>query len=385
MKLALLGCDSEMLGVARAAVDAGDQIVWFHDAGEHAGELRRIAPRAIAADAWEGLLAQNEVEAVLVARGDEELRADQLRKLAQEGLALLVSHPVVESMLLYYELEMIRGEQQTLLVPCLPMRLHPAVVRLQALAGEGNSEGVGRLEQVTLERSLADCQRHQVLVQFARDADLARALCGELNKLTATASPDESARYSSLTVQLAGMAGAAVRWSVEPASAGNFLRITLRGSRGKAALTLNEERPDAVTGRMEYTSDGTQRVENFAAWSGNAMALDVFHQAVAGQPPSPDWIDAARSVELAETIDRSLRKGRTIELHFEDYSEEATFKGTMTSLGCGLLMLGLILLFVAALAARAGVSCAGYYLYGLLAVLGLFLLLQLFKFVFPPE
>ena len=56
----------------------------------------------------------------------------------------------------------------------------------------------------------------------------------------------------------------------------------------------------------------------------------------------------SRTVELAETIDTSLARGRTIDLHREDFTDIGTFKGTMTSLGCGLLMVGLALtVFVA--------------------------------------
>ena len=46
--------------------------------------------------------------------------------------------------------------------------------------------------------------------------------------------------------------------------------------------------------------------------------------------------------ELTETIDRSLKRGRTIELHYEEYSEaSSTFKGMMSAIGCCLLMVGL--------------------------------------------
>src|SRR5690606_36085043 len=79
-------------------------------------------------------------------------------------------------------------------------------------------------------------------------------------------------------------------------------------------------------------------------------ALGTLEYAIAGHEVTPTWLDGCRSVELADTIERSLNKGRVVELHFEDYSEENTFKGTMTSLGCGLLLAGLVLMFLAAMA-----------------------------------
>ena len=90
-------------------------------------------------------------------------------------------------------------------------------------------------------------------------------------------------------------------------------------------------------------------------------------------------------MELADTIERSLNKGRVVELHFEDYTEENTFKGTMTSLGCGVLLAGLVLMVVAAVAGRLGVRAADYWPFFLLAALVAFLLMQLLRFVLPGE
>ena len=42
-------------------------------------------------------------------------------------------------------------------------------------------------------------------------------------------------------------------------------------------------------------------------------------------------------MELSEAVVRSLRRGRTIDLHYEAISEEASFKSIMTSTGCMIL------------------------------------------------
>jgi hypothetical protein len=81
---------------------------------------------------------------------------------------------------------------------------------------------------------------------------------------------------------------------------------------------------------------------------------------------------------------RSLRKGRTVEIHDEEFSESGTFKGMMTSVGCGLLIAGLMLLgFVAVaqqLAEAAGLELLANVLskwpFLLLIVMIGFLLLQ---------
>jgi predicted dehydrogenase len=149
MKLALLGADPAMLSVARLAAEQGDhQLVAAFEAGPAAEYLRQLWPQVQLRDDWEYLLSPVAVEAVLVGRAaDEETRADQLRKLVQAGVPLLVSHPIFESMLVYYELDMIRRESGARLVPYLPLRGHPAIARAKLLIESAN--GIGRLEQLS--------------------------------------------------------------------------------------------------------------------------------------------------------------------------------------------------------------------------------------------
>jgi myo-inositol 2-dehydrogenase/D-chiro-inositol 1-dehydrogenase len=99
----------------------------------------------------------------------------------------------------------------------------------------------------------------------------------------------------------------------------------------------------------------------------------------------PTWLDACRSVELAETIARSLKRGRTIELHYEDFSEQSTFKGMMTSLGCGLLVAALFIMLLAAVGGRLGLPFARHWVTLLLLLLGSFLALQALRLVFPRQ
>ena len=49
---------------------------------------------------------------------------------------------------------------------------------------------------------------------------------------------------------------------------------------------------------------------------------------------------------LVDRVQQSLRRGRTIELHREQYSEEGTFKSLMAAGSCLLLMAGLVVLLV---------------------------------------
>jgi predicted dehydrogenase len=390
IRVAFLGADPCTLALARAVIESNR----FELAGvcELDGGLDPQVGQALAAltrrarqlDEWEALLDEQFVDAVVVARGaDEDRRTEQLRKLVQAGMPLVVSHPVVDSMLVYYELDMIRRETGCVALPCLPDRHHPALEHLAEIVRKGHESPIGKVEQVIVQRSIAEPSKQNVVAQFARDVDLIRAIAGDMTRLGAMASSQDDSAYGSLGVQMSGPGGAVARWSVDPTPSALGGHVSLLGPLGKAAVWL---RPEGQGWTMELTVGGQTQAERYDVWNPAAAALDELAAAMEGQPVEPDWVDAARSVELAETIDRSLHKGRTIELYYEDYTEQGTFKGTMTSLGCGLLLLGMVALGVVAIGEQMGLPWLRGWPYALLAAFAAFLLLQLLMLVFrKPE
>ncbi len=120
---------------------------------------------------------------------------------------------------------------------------------------------------------------------------------------------------------------------------------------------------------------GEPETQSFEGWDA-AASLDELAAALSERPPAARLGRRLARVELAETIERSLKKSRTIDLYYEDYTEEGTFKGTMTSIGCGLLVLGLFVMALVGIAEHmdlpyvgSGPTCS--------VGLGIFLLLQL--------
>jgi hypothetical protein len=104
-----------------------------------------------------------------------------------------------------------------------------------------------------------------------------------------------------------------------------------------------------------------------------------------------NWPEAIRTLELLEGVEKSLAKGRTISVGVEGRSETDAFKGTMASLGCSLLILGLVIMVAGEAAAKVAEK-AGMPLLrnvfrwwpALLLILFLvFLVLQLFRYVIP--
>ena len=383
MKLAILGGDRQTLSIARAIAAADrDQLVACveTEAGPRAADFAALRLPGGPLDHWEALLDATQVDAVVVGYdADEDRRAEQLRKFVQVGIPTLVAHPLFISMLVYYELDMVRREAGTVLVPYLPARLHPAIGELVGRLTSETGQGIGRLEQVSLERHLAERDAAAIKAQFARDADLLRLLAGELTHLGAMAGGTGKA-YETLNVQMSGPGGVLARWSVAPANGGDSGRLVLVASGGRGVLTMPEE---GDGWKMEFETSGQRAERSWPAWSGPRAALDQLRAAIAGETLRPDWLDAARSVELAETIDRSLARGRTIELHHEEYNEAGAFKSLMAASGCGLLLAGMLLLvFIGVVedlgrAIKLQLPLLANWPYLLLALLAVFLLLQL--------
>lgn len=381
LRIALLGADISTPAIARAILASGQfelagTCEFERGFGQHApGAINAAVGRARRFDAWEALLDLELVDAVVVARGpDEDRRAEQLRKLIQTGVPLLVSHPVVDSMLIYYELDMIRRETGCTVLPDCFARHHPAVQHLAEIIRQDADSPIGKVDQVLVQRCIAEPTKTEVVAQFARDVDLIRAIAGDMTRLGAMAggAAGDSA-YGSLGVQMSGPAGVISRWSVMGVSTTDGAQITLLGSGGKATVDV---RPADQPWSMDLVTHGQSNVKTYDAWDPAGAALAGLARAMRGEAVEPGWVDAARSVELAETIDRSLKKSRTIELYYEDYTETGTFKGTMTSVGCGLLLLAMFLLGVVAIAEQIGVPYTRFWPYLLVVVLGVFLVLQ---------
>ncbi len=184
LRIAFLGADDQTPALARAAAaDSQFEIVGVAEIDAVPGGPAGLPTegRVRTLDSWEALLDSEFVDAVVVASGDDDQRAEQLRKFTQAGVPVLASHPLLDSMLVYYELDMIRRETGSLLLPALPERNHPAVEALAAIVGAGSASPIGKVEQVLIERHVAEptrasrvcqlCSRRRHLAADSRRAD----------------------------------------------------------------------------------------------------------------------------------------------------------------------------------------------------------------------
>lgn len=393
MNLGLLGIDPSTASVAAAAIRGGDRIAVACEVP--AGVvLPEASPRPVP---WEDLLDPVTCDAVLVAASDwNDGRADVVRKLVQAGRTLVLSQPLELSMLFAYELDMIRHDSGAVLVPILPDRLHPFVARLRNWI-EIRLPSAG-IETINLEHRLVDRSKADVLRAFCRDSDLIRVLAGAPTRLSTLGAPEGDAAWSTLAVGLTCPTRPPVRWQVVRADEPG-LTITVVATDGTVRVEIPAER---AAGEARHGADegwrwiGPEGTERSPFDRGGAI-LGVLHDAVSGRggdrdPTAASWDDAARGVELAETVPRSLAKGRGIDLHQEEFTEIGTFKGTMASLGCGIVLLALVVIVGATLLGgiakqtgwEFGERLAGLWPMVVLVAMGLFLLLQFLPALIAP-
>lgn len=393
MKFALLGADADALSLAAAAAHSGPhELISAHDVGDAAAAVRSMAPAATIDEHWEELLGGSAAEAVIVGRAvDDDLRADQLRKLVQAGVPLIISHPVHDSMLVYYELDMIRQESGCLMLPYTPALAHPALARLAEVLKADGAGSLGRLEQLIIERTLPLRNRRTVQASFVRDMELARLFCGTLNKVAAMTSPaadggkvrsSSELDYANLGVQMSGPSGTLVRWSAGPVEDYRGAKFIFVGAHGKATLEIPA---DAAAWKLETRLETGVQSQGFEPWDAASFALNELQAARDGRPLEPNWLQACQTLELADAVEHGLQRGRTVELHYESASEQSTFKGLMAGAGCFLLLAVPAFVVISITAVSAGLPLAGYWPHVLLGLLGVFLLLQLLRLVFPPK
>ena len=315
-----------------------------------------------------------------------ERQADMLRKLVAAGVPLIAAHPASLSMLLCYELDMIRHDTGCPMFPYLPDALHPARQQLATFAAGGPGSPLGDLEQIAMERAVEDKEASQILMHLTRDTELLRELIHDVWKVSALATPTKESPYANLGVQLSSPSGMLARWSVGPADQYLGARIVMSGTRGAATLTM----PSGVARwQLEVQGDSPQNI-SFPEFSAPHEAIRRLGLVIEGEAIDPDWTSACRDAEVADRVVESLRRGRTIELLDEERSEESTFKGLMAIGGCAILTFSaFILILIATLSGQlTPLGQHGFWdrlpIY-LACLLAIFLGLQLLMLVFPRD
>lgn len=314
------------------------------------------------------------IEAAVVG-GDPDLRAEVLRRVAASGLPAICLHPPGPDSEAYYQVAMSRLETGAVIVPDLSDRLHPGVSAIRDAIVRGTLGSFRELRyESTVDLSESDLVRHA----FARSIDIIRSLIGEIAAVSATGDPPGDRPVSSLVVQVRGSAErrAEVRFTAGPRGPS---RLIFTGENG--TLTLESFGTPIMPSRLTRRSlDGSENAVELEEWDPFHTLLTVLDAAVSGQRVHPDLADGTRAMEVSEGVARSLRRGRTVELHYEQISEAGTFKSVMTSIGCMILLAILIVVPLALAGPPLGLGWTIYFAYLIPPVLVGYVLLQLLRF-----
>ncbi len=381
MRFAVVNADEPAAELAEAWLRSGHELALLCD-GEAAclARLRRAAPTTKLADAWEGVLADGTQAVIVGTAGPPERRFDLLRRLAQEGVAAAAVHPAGLAPLEYHEIDMNRQAGRGALVAYCPTRHHPLIELLVGELRDGATGGaLGRIQQIVIDRRGPIESHERTMRRFIADTAAAGAFVGGWRKVSAMGTVDAGAA-ADLGVQITSDDGVLVRWSVGPGADRPGAAMTILAAAGRCTIDMPERGPWSLEVHI-----GDEAVRDEQRDGGAARHAAPRIAAAVQSADDSLWRAALADMELVEAVERSLRKGRTVELYHEAATEEGTFKGVMAAGGCLLLMLALLLAPAAAIFGPFRLPPADYWPIALLLLLGGFLLLQLLRFVFPTD
>jgi len=396
MRIAVVGDPGNVVSFLEAiAASPAHDLVAVEAPGQKAGSGPRLPPGVRRCRSWEELLGDPELAAVVIADDSEQSLASA-RQFASAGKALLLAPRVARAATFAYELSLLVAEQPVPLVPLYALRAHPLIEKLRAQVRSGN---LGKIQHVQVETRIVPSAGAATMLlslddiarAFLDDVDLLRHIGGNFDQVTAIRSGDPTAGISLQTITLSGQGLPQAIWTATPALQPEW-RLQVVADRGTVALSGVPQTGELT---LEIRKAGDSPIAEQAGFGAEAWQLALAATTPPkkgvkpGIPPDlPTWDDFTRAVDLFDAIERSIRRRRMIEIHFESHSERGQFKTYMTAAGCSLLSLTLLAV-VAYLTAASLIELPGVVkqiMVGLIFLpLGLFLGLQALIFLSRPS
>ena len=282
-------------------------------------------------------------DAILVGNCRPEIIQD-VRELAARGVALAI--PVHQQLPqdLVAELSLYDTEGACRLLPLWTPRRQQRLQDLRHLIDDGRLGEILRIElridgPCLPSEHFAENPIEQALLS---DIDILRMLGGDYTQVLLTRTGVRDDRFVTQTLQLSGGGlpdGVGIRDLSAQVASGT---VRVEGVDSTAVFHM-------VAGRERIDIDGEPVDLPIAALQ---SPLDALDDIALKKPGALRWQDVARAFEILEAAERSLRRRRTIDLHFETTSERSQFKTHMATIGCGVIlwtMFGIIgLLFAGA-------------------------------------
>jgi hypothetical protein len=193
--------------------------------------------------------------------------------------------------------------------------------------------------------------------------DVLRFVGGEIGEIYVQSSRAELAPGAPLLLSGRFLDGVLIQATYLPNQSESLWRLSLVTTMGRATLEFAQgwPGPAQLTFTDEHGASQTESWEAFHPWPAlierfeHALVEASFRKPQPGQPsdvcltkspPVLGWQDELRALELDDAARRSVERGRSNTLDLQETTEEATFKGTMTLVGCSLIWLTVVVLIV---------------------------------------
>jgi predicted dehydrogenase len=395
MQFALLGNHPDGIDVTRALTATGRYHLRAYS-GPALGraQLQRLGLEPRNVSDLEEILADSAIELVIVA-GSLGVRSAQLKRALQSECHVACVHPANPSPDIAYEAALIQGDTRRVLLPLAPTAMHPGVKRLAELAKDWLPlPGSTSLSARVLELEIWSTE--EVLLELTEENpkpsipgwDIARCVGGEIADVFAQTTRGEledgepillAGRFvNGMLLQAMYLSNQAEgRWRLSlVTTTGRATLLFAHGWPGPATLTYTDERGEARSESWQMADPWLGWIERFEQELAHPTD-GVAEESLAKTPPVLGWQDELRALELDDAVRRSVQYGRSSALDLQEVTEEASFKGTMTLVGCSMIWFTVVILIVS-----VWVPWITWLIVPLFAV---FLILQGFRWVFPKK
>lgn len=339
MRALLLGSHPDAVDLAVALASAGvlDLTAYAGPPDVAAHWQGRGWPVQVLRDA-EAALALRNIDWIVV--GDDlPFRPFLLKRALQSERHVLAVHPVDLEPDVCYEAMLILGDTKKRAVPLLPER---ATAAFTTLSEALQTAGLGPIQRVDLEYEFSpppSWEAHPLLHAW----HLPRLVAGEIRELSALSQTEEPTLASTVAISGRYQAGAFFQLHLTPRPGMyDSLHLVVKGQQGELELVL----PTGWFGggHLQWRTAAAEGHRDLPATARSAALLTLGQAAVAGSPLA-SWTDATRCLELYSATRQSMRRRRMVVMEYESLGEVGNFKSTMAALGCGLMLLVIVLFF----------------------------------------
>lgn len=338
----------------------------------------------------EAALAADHLEAALIG-GPIEDRGEWLRRCAGQGWVCLCQNPPGINTDPYYQVALSNHEFRSVVVPDLPMRFHPGIQAIRRATTAGGTSGA--IRSIVVEVEFSGHTENLAYVPVTDWSDTIRGLIGEIENIAAMGFPAGLQPTERFTAQLRAAGEKRAELTIRTGTGRNFVKMTVTAEKQTLCLEFDPTATDA--GLLKCTQAQSLSTlnasvnpsviaeEKLGTWNAVSAMIDAW--TLAGEhreaESNPSLLDGMRAMEVAEGAIRSLRRGRAIDLYYEEVSEANNFKTVMTSIGC-MMVVAVIMVLPLILAGPAlGIPFTLYLGYLIPVVLGGFAVLQLLRLV----